>query len=144
MRHYREFKLEKDNLTGLRKVLISLSDNIPKGWFVNSKLIDDFIKDKDILSDDIICFLSPYYTHVISKEEKKVFRGKIFFGIRENNLIVFDIIEQFDEIKLPVHLYNYVLQNFLKEVIIPNSEIFKGYQIKTALKREKPTIPRKK
>jgi hypothetical protein len=144
MRHYREIKLEKDNQTDLREVLIALSKNIPNGWFVNSNLVDDFIKDKDISHADIMCFLSPYYTHIISKEEKKVFRGKIFFGIRENNLIVFDIIEQFDEIKLPVHLYNYALQNFLKEVIMPNSELLKGYQIKTALKKEKPTIPRRK
>lgn len=36
-----------------------------------------------------------------------------------------------------------MLQNFLKEVIIPNSEILKGFQLKTELKREKPTIPKK-
>jgi hypothetical protein len=143
MRHFREITLQKDNYKDLREALALLTKNIPKGWFENSALVHEFIKDKEIEQNDIVCFLSPYYAHEIPNEEKKIFRGKIYFGISKNGLKVFDIIEQFDEIKLPVQLYNYVLQNFLKEVIIPNSEILKDFQLKTELKREKPTIPKK-
>ncbi len=124
MRHYKELKFERDNTLELEKVIAEIANIKADKWECDMNLRDKFSKETEIPTSKLVSLLSPYYTHVISDTEKKVFRGLVHIGIQNNSIIIIDIIEQLDEKKMPVHLFNYVLHNFIQDIVIPNPKIF--------------------
>lgn len=138
MKHYKELKFEKDNLQELRKVLIDISQLDAKGWVHVDRFRDQFALKYEIPVTDVISFASPFYKYQPPQTEHIIFSGVVFIGIQENSIIVLDIIDQFKEHKLPVHLYNYVLRQFIQDIVNPNNKIFKDYIGIIKSKREKP------
>lgn len=140
MRHYRELKFEKNNTKELEKVLKEIAKIKSNDWIYEAKLSREFSIETGIPISNLVSFLSPYYTHVISETEKEVFRGLIHIGIQNNSIIIIDIIEQLNEKKMSVQLFNYVLHNFIDDIVMTNPQIFNEFTGTLKLKRDKPKI----
>lgn len=144
MRHYKELKFEKDNTLELEKVLLEIENIKANKWSFDTNLRDKFSKESGIPNSKLISLLSPHYTHIISDSENKIFRGLVHIGIQNNSIKVIDIFDQFNEKKMPALLFNYVLHNFIQDIVIPNPKIFSNYTGTVEIKRDKPVIPTRK
>jgi hypothetical protein len=143
MRHYREFNLQKNCVEDLKKILFMMSSTKFNGWHINNNLSVEFEKSNNLSDSNIIVFLSPFFKWDEGEYENKVFRGILYFGIKDNSLTIFDIIGEFEEKKLPVHLYNFILHEFINNVLNEFKEPLKDFIGNMKLSLNKPTLSQK-
>lgn len=137
MRHFRVFKLKKDNTEDYVNCLETLSKSKIDDWIVDEKLKIDFSKENEIPSDHLLVFRSPYFTYIKNENEKRVFRGIIFFGVINNSLQIFEIKDEIENQQLPIHLYNFVLHQFIENVIESSKILAKNFFGEVTLKKNK-------
>lgn len=143
MRHFRELKIKKDNTKDFVKFLNELSKSKNEGWSIDNELKLDFIKENDIPSEYILVFRSPYFTYIKTENEKRVFRGILYLGILNNTLQIFEIKDEIDNQPLTIHMYNYVLHQFIENVIEVNKQLMKDFFGVISRKKNKPILQSK-
>lgn len=141
MRKYRNLKIELNNKEKLQSIISKLKKIEVNDWKVNPSLCKQFAEKYNIIEEELVAFVSQYLKNLNPKSEKEVFAGTVYFGIKGNQLIVYDIISLIEGSKLPVHLYNIILQKFISDIIKPHPEIFGQTKGIIEIEQNKPKIP---
>ena len=110
MKHYRILTIEFDNRQQLKSLILKLKDLDLRNWKINNSLSNKFAESNSLKKEEVLCFISPPLKYIKPKADQEVFAGAIYLGIKENTLLVFDIISVIKGVKLPVHLYNLIIQ----------------------------------
>ncbi|GEO06137.1 hypothetical protein AAE02nite_38010 [Adhaeribacter aerolatus] len=140
MRHYRELTLEINNEQEIRSILKQMETLKAEGWKVQKSLKKEYAKDNKINEDELVSFISPYYKNTKPKSEKEVFAGVVYLGFVDNSIKILDIKSVLKGEKLPVHLYNLIFHQFIKDVIKPNANLFRNLLGTIKLNKKKPEI----
>jgi hypothetical protein len=142
MRHYRDLKIEFNNQKELFSLITDLKKLKIKHWTIQAALSENFAKENNIKESELVSFMSVPLKYTKPKSEKEVFAGIVHLGIKDNSLVIFDIISVIKSEKLPVHLYNIILHKFVQEVIRLNPDLFGKTFGSIKLNRNKPVIPK--
>lgn len=142
MRHYRDLKIEFNNQKELISLIAELKKLKLKDWKEQSILSKEFTKDNNLKENELASFSSTYLKYTKEKSDQEVFAGTVHFGIKDNCLVVYDIISLIKGDKLPVHFYNIILHKFIDDVIKPHPELFGKTFGSIKLNRNKPEIPK--
>lgn len=136
MTNYRILTFEIDNTLKILETIKALKDSDLGNWRFQKDLCEKYCLDNGFNVSEVATIISPYYKYSIEKDEsdKEVFGGIIHLGKNENNLVILEILNLITGERLPVHLYNIIQQEFLRQVVVKNTNIFKQYTGKVARK----------
>lgn len=144
MKHYRILTIEFDNRQELRSLILKLKQLNVTNWKINNLLSKKYAESNGLNKEEVVCFISPPLKYLKPKADQEVFAGAVYLGIKDNSLKVFDIISVIKGVKLAVHLYNLIIQNFINEIIKPNKDLFGKTLGNIKLEKIKPSIPSNK